>query len=233
MICFSRLATAFGDGSFVMKTRVTLLLVMAGGLCCWSADTSRSGAPVFIGQPTVYWVNGEWQTWKDGVWTPYGQKADQSGRTAGESISRGEHDHGDVRPQNTQSRRGRHQNYPGGDNGSAGAETGRSYDRADQPNIAIGETTIRMGRPNVAIGQPNGIGQPNAGLGQQNTSIGQTTIGSGQQNEGMGQPNGMGRTTIGIGRPNTGIGQPHGIGQPAIGIGKQSEFIKQEREPRR
>src|SRR5262252_11007662 len=35
-----------------------------------AAETEHSGY-VAVGQPSIFWRNGEWQTYKDGRWVPY------------------------------------------------------------------------------------------------------------------------------------------------------------------
>ncbi len=55
-----------------MKTEILMTLVVAGGFCC-PIGTQAAEESVLIGQPTIFWHNGEWQTCQDGVWTPYDQ----------------------------------------------------------------------------------------------------------------------------------------------------------------
>jgi hypothetical protein len=196
-----------------MKKRVFALVVIAVSLPCLAAQPDTR---VVIGQPSVFWHNGEWQTYKEGVWTPYGQA--ERGHSFGLGNKANSHVVS-LRP--------------------AIARTTRREGSLNRRN----ETNPGIGQPTIGIGQPNGIGQSTGGLGQPNVAIGQTTIGIGQPNVGMGQPNGIGQTTIGIGkptvaiggnntgigRPNVGLGQPNGTGQTTIGIGKPMIFPPQPR----
>lgn len=169
------------------------------------ADTEQ----VVIGQPTIFWHEGEWQTYKDGVWTPYSKSADQARKGTDSKKQEG---------------RGR-------------VARSRQQKSTEPQNVIIGDdSTLVLGQPNIGIGQPNvGIGERN-GIGQTTIGIGQPTIGIGQTTIGIGQPNmGIGQTTIGIGKPNTGIGQTTiGIGQRTVGIGKPNTFFPQPgAEPQR
>jgi hypothetical protein len=56
-----------------MKTQIFTLLVVVASLHC-PADAPLAETRVVIGQPSIFWHNGEWQTYNDGVWTPYGQR---------------------------------------------------------------------------------------------------------------------------------------------------------------
>ena len=198
-----------------MTTRLFTLLTVVVSLSCLAA---RSDTPGAIGQPSIFWHNGQWETFKDGVWTPYGQP--ESGHF--------------LRPgSGGTSASGSGGMHPGI---ARNAQRGSSIDRRNESSAGIGQTTI-------GIGQPNGIGQSTGGLGKPNVGIGRTNIGIGQPNVGIGQPNGIGQTTIGIGKPNlgigrnntgmaqpsAGIGQPNGIGQTTIGIGKPTSFPPQQR----
>jgi len=229
-----------------MKTKIIALLVTFGSFYSW-AEPQSSDAPVVIGQPTIFWHNGQWQTYKDGVWTPYGQEtaAPAEPRDQGALDPRGSALAGrdTVRPEFHPSRYHR-PHRKGESNAGAATQMGQSI---GGPNVSIGQTTIGIGQPNVGIGQRNGIGQttigigqPTIGIGQPNVAIGQTTIGIGQPNGGIGQPNGIGQTTIGIGQPNATLGQPNrigqttiGIGQTTIGIGRQTESFSGQHGSRR
>jgi len=199
-----------------MKTEIFTLLFVVASLHC-RADSPPTKADVVIGQPSIFWHNGEWQTYNDGVWTPYGQ------RVLGQP----------ARPPNAG---GRVYSSPATFRIARKAGLEKSANLKGNSNAGIGRTTI-------GIGQPNGIGQNNGGMGQPNVGIGRTTIGIGQSNAGIGQPNGIGQTTAGVGKPNVnigrnttgmgqpniGIGQPNSIGQTTIGIGKQATFPNQQR----
>jgi len=201
-----------------MKAKIFTLLVVVTSFYC-RADAPLAHAPVAIGQPSIFWHNGEWQTYKDGVWTSYGKPV--TNRFA-----------------ETRSKEGTAHSGPGrGDFGvaSRAAAQGKPASLRGESNVGIGKTTI-------VLGQPNGIGQVTGGMGHPNVGIGRNNIAIGQPNVGIGQPNGIGQTTIGIGKPNVGIGrnttgigqsnvgigQPNGIGQTTIGIGKPANFPKQQ-----
>jgi hypothetical protein len=187
-----------------MKTKIFTLLVVAASLHCW-ADPRLDEAPVVIGQPSVFWHNGEWQTYKDGVWTPYGKASPN-------------------RFSQARSKEGTAYSGPGIRDSRIARRTspGNSTSLRREPKAGIGTTTI-------GIGQPNGIGQSTIGIGQRNVGIGQRN-GIGQTTIGIGKPNvGIGQTTIGIGQQNIGIGQPNGIGRTTIGIGKPANFPEQQR----
>jgi hypothetical protein len=200
-----------------MKAKIFTLLVVVASFYC-RADAPLAHAPVVIGQPSIFWHNGEWQTYNDGVWAPYGKP-------------------GTNRLAEPRSKQGTAYSGPGiGDFGVASrAERGKSASLKHESNVGIG-------KPTILLGQPNGIGQGTGGMGHPNVGIGRSTIGIGQPNMGLGQPNGIGQTTTGIGKPNVGIGrsttgigqsnvgigQPNGIGQTTIGIGKPLNFPNQQ-----
>jgi hypothetical protein len=197
-----------------MIKRIFAALVAAVSLNCLAAQPDTR---VIIGQPSVFWHNGEWQTCKEGVWTPYGKPELNH---FSEMEKKGNSGFDPLRPAIVRATRRE-----------------RSLNSENQTNDGIGQTTI-------GIGQRNGIGQSAGGLGQPNVRIGQTTIGIGQPNLEIGRPNGIGHTTIGIGKPsvgigenntgigkpNVGLGQPSGIGQTTIGIGKPMSFPPQQRQ---
>jgi hypothetical protein len=185
-----------------MKPAVLTLFRLTISLCTLEA----SGSTTPVGQPSVFWIDGEWQTWNNGAWRPYGQKP---------AIRSDKPDH----------ERGGYSNQPARIRPMHRATTGKSDGlhptRNSAPGSAqslpIGAPNLAIGKPNVAIGQPTiGIGLPMIGLGQPTIGIGQSTIGIGQTTIGIGQPmTGFGQTTIGIGQPTIGLGQPTiGIGQP-------------------
>jgi hypothetical protein len=204
--------TAISKGQFWMAMGVMLALGVPGVV--WGAEnTAGSGA---LAQPSIFWRNGEWQTYHNGTWGPY-QGAKAEAEIAANERSGPERGTGPAR----QGNRNHHQNLsPAESTGATGLDTVGN----------IGQTTIGIGQPNGGIGQPNttmgqttiGIGQPNHGFGQRNATLGQTTIGIGQPNRGMGAPNtGIGQRTTGIGQPNGSIGQPNmTMGQTTIGIGQ-------------
>ena len=193
-----------------MKTEIFTLLVVVASLHCW-ADPPLAEPHVVIGQPSIFWHNGEWQTYNDGVWTPYGQRvashpARPHNKEGAAYSSPGIPDPGIGR----NAGRGKATNLRGGSNAGIGSTAigigqpngiGQSTGAIGEPNLGIGRTTIGIGKPNGGIGQPNGIGQTTIGIGKPNVSIGRTTTGMGQPNIGIGQPNAIGQTTIGIGRP--------------------------------
>jgi hypothetical protein len=226
--------------TLIMRTKFILLMVTTGSFAGWAADSPLSEAPVAIGQPTVFWVNNQWQTWKNDNWVPYGRDVAPREPRSSEADSSQEPLNGSTPAFHRQGRRDKsHDNGVVRKNGLDGA-LGQPDVQTDQPNIAIGhgnigigQPSMAMGPPNVAIGQPHGVGGPDVAIGTPNAGIGQTTIGIGQANPGIGKASGIGQTTIGIGQPNTGLGEPNSVGQPTTGMGKQTEFLKQQHESRR
>lgn len=188
---------------------ITCLGLSVVSLLCGGAEAAASTNVVFIGQPSIFWRNGEWQTYKDGVWTPYGKTPDTKIDPGNQENGTGILILSDGTPVYLEP-------FPRRGHEPGGGERHFDHQRDDatgkdptmglgQPNIGIGQTTIGIGQPNVSIGQGTiGIGRPNAGMGQPN-GIGQTTIGIGQQTSGLGQPNDLGKTTIDIGKPAGGL----------------------------
>jgi hypothetical protein len=181
-----------------MKTAILTLLVSAVSFYCW-ADPPLSDSRVLLGQPSIFWHQGQWQTWKDGVWTPYGQSAADPAQTL----------HPETHSQPASATDGRI------DRAQAGRTTGHTAHgrrglRRGRPAAGIGQATGQSGEPNLGIGQTTiGIGQQNLGIGQ-SSGIGQTTIGIGQPNAGLGKPNSIGQTTIGIGKQVESFNQQSG-----------------------
>jgi hypothetical protein len=212
-----------------MKTAVFLILILSISPWCRAASDQNTS----VGQPSVFWIDGQWQTWNHGAWTSYGQKPTtkiekpaRDRRTAAENADKAS-DPTRIRraPKMALAKPGSVQSGLDSEAtpGQQGLPPGPPNLAIGQPNLAIGQPTIGIGQPTIGIGQPTiGIGQPTIGIGQSTTAIGQTTIGIGQPAPGIGQTTiGIGQPTIGIGQPTIGIGQPTiGIGQPTIGIGK-------------
>lgn len=181
-----------------MKPKVVAILA-AAGLWLSQAGAVAADAPVAVGQPSVFWHEGEWQTYKDGVWTPYFRKVDSSRFQPGPS--------------------GVATTRPTAGIGQTTIGIGQPQGRIGRPNTQIGQTTIGIAQPNgqigsttIGIGKPQGqLGQTTIGIGQPNRQIGQTTIG-------IGRPQGqIGQTTIGIGKPQGQMSQTTiGIGQPNV-----------------
>lgn len=192
-----------------MKASVIACVSLLGmSFLCHGIGLDATTNAVFIGQPSIFWRNSEWQTYKDGIWTPYGKTPDTKIERGNQEDATGRTILSDGNPP--------HQEAFPASHGPGGGERPFDHRRDDatgnnptmglgQPNIGIGQTTIGIGQPNVSIGQRTiGIGRPNGGMGQPN-GIGQTTIGIGQQSSGMGQPNDLGKTTIDIGKPTGGL----------------------------
>jgi hypothetical protein len=165
-----------------------------------------------IGQPSVFWREGEWQVYQDGKWIPYA--ATKAVPQAEPQIVSEPEPTVAPEPEPAVTNGvnevyyywgyGYPPFYPGPhrphfDGGPR--EHKRAFrnpaDKADKPVGGLGRTTI--------------------GIGKQSGGIGQTTIGIGQQN------GGIGKTTIGIGQPTI------GIGKPTIGIGRQSGAVPEHR----
>jgi hypothetical protein len=181
-----------------MRRTLILMCFLLVSVCCRVASASDASSTHPIGQPSIFWHEGQWQTWNNGVWTPYGQKQKTGPAPVGKLTE------ATVQP----SGRGR-----GIDKSTIGM---------GQPNTAIGKPMWGIGQPTIGVGQPSGgLGQPTIGIGQPAPGIGRSTVAIGQPTTGIGQP------AIGIGKPTIGIGRPTiGMGKPTIGIGKQTEFQK-------
>jgi hypothetical protein len=176
-----------------MKVEWIAALVVGAAVCCRAAEADTD-TPVAIGQPTVFWHNGQWQTYKDGVWRPYHDEKRQEEEPvamqpemAPEQVPPPE-EPGMYPPYfvdgiyvggGGHNRRRHHRPRP------------TPYGQAGQPVGGLGQTTIGIGP------QQPGLGQTTIGIGPQTPGIGQTTIGMGPQQPGLGQ------TTIGIGQPAT------------------------------
>jgi hypothetical protein len=166
-----------------MKTKIFSLLVVVASLHC-RADSRLAQTNVFIGQPSIFWLNGQWQTYNDGVWTPYGQPVSSH-------------------PARPHSKEGKADSGPGiGDPGIV-----RDAGRRKSTGLS-GESNARTGPTTIGISQSNGIGQSTGGIGKPNVGIGRNAIGIGKPSlsiggstNGIGQPNGISQTTIGIGKP--------------------------------
>src|SRR5512133_116357 len=175
-----------------MKPQTMVLLIAAASfsLCAYSAFADDR---VVIGQPSVFWHNGQWQTWKDGVWTPYGQAVKKATEpamlTAPNQLREHRTDAGVMRPQVRSGSNLRAHRQPGLGSGASIGGQRPAGDNAARPTAGIAQNPIAIGPNNLGIGQPNGIGQPTIGIGQPNIGIGQTTIGIGQSTIGIGQPN--------------------------------------------
>jgi hypothetical protein len=183
-----------------MKAILTGLIALAIAAATGEAraqETSGDNRSV-ISQPTYFWRDGQWQTYQNGQWTPYGRRhsAPLQHRRLSDPL-------------------------PDVNNGAAN-NLGQRHG-IGQPNTGIGRPPGGLGQPGPTLGQPapglgrppNGLGQPPTGLGQPPTGLGRNTIGIGQPSGGLGRPSGgIGQTTIGIGQPTIGIGQPNGTPPP-------------------
>ncbi len=195
------------NASVLMKRFFIALVGVGVGFCCHGQSPAES-TPIVISQPNIFWHNGEWQTYKNGVWTPYHRTvSSQTGAQArgfGDGVVVGNEDEG--------SRLGESQ-------GSRMTPARRHIERtrraASQIANADGAGAASVS-PQLATAQGN---QPNIGIGQ-------NTIG-------IGQRNGIGQTTIGIGQPNTGVGPRNDFTQPAPpSINPGSSVHQPRRSPR-
>ena len=222
-----------------VKTQLIVLLLLIAGYGAHAAS-SEDQNPAAIGQPTIFWRNGEWQTYRDGIWSPYFQSQDGTGKPgdgiahsgkAGDEAGPGVAARTEGGPGHE--RRHRPWHHPNPNDLAAGGTgvrkhwgqpgNGGSELAIGKPNVAIGQPNILIGQPNISIGQPNvAIGQPNLNIGQPNIAIGQPNVAIGQPNLNIGQPN------VSIGKPNVAIGQPNvAIGQQNLAIGHNNLAIGQ------
>jgi len=193
-----------------MKTAILMALSAAAAVWC-QAGTAVAEDRVVIGQPSIFWHNGQWQTYKAGLWTPYGQTPAVSVQAI---VAVGTTPHGDPSDGRVSARPWRHRRRVLAALAGAG-EGGQPTSLSNEPIGSIGQTTIGIGQPTIGIGQPTiGIGQPTIGIGQPTIGIGQPTIGIGQPTIGIGQPD------TGLGRPNAGFGRANGLGPAAAGLGQ-------------
>jgi hypothetical protein len=224
-----------------------IFLLLAAGTILSRAETSNVYAT--IGQPSIFWRDGEWQVFQDGHWIPHSATRSTpviEPQGIPEPLAQPEPEMVDTngiyydwgygyglpffsRPHLHHFDRGRHFKKPGPRslNDSSVGGVGQTTIGIGQQSGGLGQTTIGIGQPNGGIGQTTiGIGQPNAGLGQPTIAIGQPNTQLGKQKTGFGRPNArLGQTTIGI-------GQPQGsIGQPTIGIGQQSRSVITHSQP--
>jgi len=184
-----------------MKRIVQILLLLCSSIpitLCRAAETEHSGY-VAIGQPTIFWRNGEWQTYKDGKWVPYFESLRQEAAARQqmivpepEPVMVPEEPLMEPPPDFVMPAYGGYGYYLWDPFFQRRRfEHGRDH-RHDQ----------HTKDHSVQSGAQVGIGKTTIGIGQQSGRLGRPTIGIGQQNTGIGQ------TTIGIGRPTIGIGQP-------------------------
>jgi hypothetical protein len=196
-----------------MKTIMLSALIIALSIYCGAASDTTG----VVTQPSIFWHEGQWQTWNNGVWTPYGQKPTTTAENVSDELKRS----GSHSNQPLDSERKRRTQRAALSN-SGVAHLRNKTQPASAQGLPIGPPNLEIGKPNVGVGQTTiGIGQPTIGIGRPSTGIGQTTIGIGQPATGIGQTTiGIGQATTGIGRRTIGIGQPTiGIGQPNGGVG--------------
>jgi hypothetical protein len=167
-----------------------MLLMLAAGAIVARAEASDLYSN--IGQPSIFWRDGEWQVFQDGRWIPY--VATKSPPVQVQTVP-------ELLP-------------PPEPEPEAIDMNGVYY------NWGYGLPLLRpihhRHRPDKERRLTNRNSRTKALTDTAVGNIGRTTIGIGKQSGGIGQP------TIGIGRPNGGIGQTTiGIGKPTIGIGPQ------------
>jgi hypothetical protein len=195
-----------------MKRTAQILLLLSCIVpitLCTAAEQEHSGY-VPVGQPTIFWRNGEWQTYRDGKWVPYFEWLRQE-EAARQPVVMPEPEPVPV-PEDLPVEQASDMGFPvyGGGYGywfwDPFLQRQRFKQFRDHRRNQHTKDTPAQGRTIVPTA---GIGQTTIGIGQQNRRIGQPTIGIGQQSPSIGQP------TIGIGKPTIGIGQPAGaIGRP-------------------
>ncbi len=227
----------------MMKSLLIFLMLLTATLLCHGEGTRPYA--LIVGQPSIFWRDGEWQIYQDGQWVPYSSENKESTsiteQASPEPVSPSEpemietngyvtdHGWGYGVPVFGRTHRHHREKFPHRRNRKDEDRLSRGGGLG-QTTIGIGRQSGGLGQPTIGIGQRNGLGQPTIGIGQQNGGLGQTTIGIGeanfrigQRNVAIGQPNGqLGQPTIDIGQPIGAIGQTTiGIGQPTIGIGRQ------------
>ena len=198
----------------VMKRtfQISVLLLsftVPASLCLAGETEQEHSGYVAIGKPTIFWRNGEWQTYKDGKWLPYFEvlRQEEAARQP-VIVPEPEPEPAPEVPIEQPTDVG----IPvyGGGYGYWFWDPFFQRQRFKHfRDHRHNEHAKGSGQTGTKPGTTTGIGQTTIGIGQQNGGIGRPTIGIGQQTPGIGQ------TTIGIGKPTIGIGQQAGgIGRP-------------------
>jgi hypothetical protein len=193
-----------------------LLLAFAFSALMPSSSPASEPSAASLGKPTVFWHDGQWETFVNGQWQSYYAPAQQQPASFEPQVvpvyvptpfyPTNDSDYSDW------------YYYPSLGYGGRRPHRFRDHDRAHRGGSSVPASQVAgLGQTTIGIGQPNGgIGQPNVGIGQTTIGIGQTTIGIGQpmgtvgrRNVELGRNNTTpGQTTIGIGQPNNTIPQP-------------------------
>jgi hypothetical protein len=187
----------------MMNKMPLMLLVLAAGTIMSLAE----GSDLYgnIGQPSIFWRDGEWQMFQDGRWIPYiaTKSAPAQLQTTPEMVPVPEPEPEAV------------------DTNGVYYEWGYGlpllrpiHHHRHSPDKARRFTNRNSGAKSLTDTAVGNIGRTTIGIGKQSGGIGQTTIGIGQPNGGIGQ------TTIGIGQPTI------GIGKPTIGIRPQVHAVE-------
>lgn len=186
-------------GRTFMKIEFVALLIMGAALAC-GAQEADSDNRIVIGQPTVFWHNGEWQTYRDGIWEPYHDPARSAAAEA------------EAEPEPMPEAAG-------------AAENGVPY----SPYVIVGggpwggryhgfhHRPRRNGRPPARPVQP--IGPANTAIGPANHHISPVGHAIGPT------PIGIGQTPVGVRPPRAGSNPPSlSSGQTTIGGGRPGQF---------
>ena len=214
------------------RTLLSLALLLAAQPC--RAD--EANPYTITGQPSIFWRNGEWQTFQGSQWIPYSAPRQVEVATEPEMAIEPLY----PQPENIQTNDYPDYywgyGYPYGFrlHGHHLNKRVRNNNRKDdpffkQPNAGLGSTTIGIGQPNGGIGQATiGIGQQSGGIGQTTIGIGQPTFTARAKITALGQPGTRpGHTRPESGQANAGTGQiTTGAGQRTVATGQQSGTVR-------
>lgn len=158
------------------------------------ASTGSAWAYEIIGQPSIFWREGEWQVYKDGHWIPY---AESKARPASAPAQAETLEVPVATPTPLTDTNSYPYYYDGGYSyavplwgGFRGHRHGlhRKIGQTHTPQNLNNRSIGNIGRTTIGIGQPTiGIGQPTIGIGQPTIGIGQPTIRIGPQSGIVGQ----------------------------------------------
>jgi hypothetical protein len=168
-----------------MKNCFYFLLLLLGTMIAHGQTTNEQGL-ILVGQPSIFWRNGEWQTYKEGRWIRYvppqsavsEQTASAQNRVYPQAAPE------EMAPLGEQEQPAPYYDstfgpspwvyaVPGGYGygfGSAGPRRHRiPHGNSQQPTHRNSQSAQAVDRSRIGIGQnTTGIGQPTIGIGQPN-----------------------------------------------------------------
>jgi hypothetical protein len=207
-----------GLAAGIMIKATFIFLMLTSGTLFSRAATADLYAN--IGQPSIFWRDGEWQMFKDGRWVPYGATKPEP------SIELQSSPEPMVLPEPQPESVDTNAVYYDWSYGLPFLRPIHHHRRFDKERrFKRDKDSGPKSLTDTSIGN---IGRTTIGIGKQSGGLGQRTIGIGQPNAGIGQ------TTIGIGQPTIGIGKPTiGIGQQVHAVPAQSHVQSEHVQGRR